>query len=157
RASAMAVISMLLSGGLGEAAAGQMEVDVVDGRLARGERRDAELYALDLGDRVSRAAVDERDGHRRADDEGIGAGDASLAEPGEGGTTVPVDTELHELVAQTGAQSRGRVERDDAAGVHDRESIAQPFRFVEIVRRHEQRQVVATTQTVEHVQQLVAD
>src|SRR5204863_10188194 len=123
--SASSAVDMaLLSGGRGERAAGQPQVDVVEGRLAGGDRS-RETEVVDGGDGLLRGGVVERQGQRRADGKRVVAGDASVAELRERRADVAVDAELDELAAEVGEQSPRRVERDDPAGVDDRDAVAQ--------------------------------
>src|SRR5438445_543978 len=109
------------SGGLGEAVAGEPEVDVVERRPSRADRgRDAEL--VDRDDRVAGGAVVQRHGEAGADDErGRGLGDASSGvrrldtpEPG-------VDVEVAPAAERP---VDNRVLEDDAADATSLERLA---------------------------------
>src|SRR2546421_11613743 len=68
-------VSFLSSGGVREAVAGQLQVDVVERRLAGADRTAGHPRALGRGDRPVAGAVVQGDGARRADAE-RGAGGA---------------------------------------------------------------------------------
>ena len=91
-----------------------------------------------------RAVVVQRHGEARADGEGVVARDAARAERGERGGGVAVDAQLDELGAETGEQGRGVSRATIAAGVHDRDAVAESLGLVEVVGREQNRQLVAT-------------
>src|SRR5439155_25876134 len=82
------------SGGLGEAIAGEAQVDVVEARPARRDRRHGELEHLELGERRSDAATLERHRQRRADGERVPSGEPVLAEAQQRLFAVAVDAKL---------------------------------------------------------------
>src|SRR5205823_1174117 len=84
----------LNSGGLGEAAAREAQVDVVEARAARRDRGHRELEHLELGDRRGRATAGERHRERRADRERVRAGNPVVAQAPKRLLAVAVDAEL---------------------------------------------------------------
>src|SRR4051794_12048373 len=156
RARAVIGSSPFGSGGFGEPAAREAQIYVVERRLPSAHRcGKAEL--VDGGDRLAARVAVERDGEARADGEGVVAGDATRAERGERTCWVAVDAQLDELAAETGAQPLRRVEGDDAAAMHDRDAVGEVLGLVEVMGRDENRQLVATAQPGEDVEQLHAD
>ena len=99
----------------------------------------------------------QRDRHACADCECVGPGYAPGTKRLGGGIGVAVETKLKDLLAQRGQQLPGAIERDDLTAVHDRDAIGQTFGLVEIVRGHEDRDLLARPQPGDHVEQLVAD
>ena len=77
-------------------------------------------------------AVVEGNGEGGADGECVVAGDAAGAKRSERGRSVAVDPQLDELVSEAGQEGAGGVERDDLAGVDDRDPVAEPFGLVEV-------------------------
>ena len=65
--------------------------------------------------------------------------------------------ELEDLAPQLGEQCDRRVERDDAACVHDRDPVAEPFRLVQVMRRQEHGHLPPRSQPGDHVEELGAD
>src|ERR1700756_4807273 len=82
RARAVIGSSPSLSGGFGEPAARESQIDVVERRLP-GAHRGGEAELVDGGDRLATRVAVERNGEARADGEGVVAGDAARAERGE--------------------------------------------------------------------------
>ena len=83
--------------------------------------------------------------------------DASRSQRGKRGGRVLPHAQLDQLAAEAIAEGGGGVEGDDPPLVHDRDPVAEPFRLVQIVRRQQDRQLVARAQPRDHVQQLLAD
>src|SRR4051794_19970448 len=65
------------SGGVGQIGAGEAEVDVVEGGLARADRPGAHAGGVDGGDRLCRGTFVQRNGQGGADGEGVVSGDAA--------------------------------------------------------------------------------
>src|SRR5205085_6812339 len=124
------LVVLLSLGSRGERVAGQLQVDVVEGRLAGADpARQPEL--VDDFDRLARIVLVERHGEARAERERVVAGDASELQRRESRVDVAVDVELDQLAAQARPQRRGSVECDDPSGVDDRDAIAETFCLVE--------------------------
>src|SRR5256885_3743591 len=126
--SAVDIGSPFDSGGRGEGVAGQPEVDVVEGGLASADRA-GEPELVNGCDRVAGGGLVQRHGQPRADREGVPAGDAPLTQRGERAADVSVDVQLDQLATELGEQRRRRVERDDPAGVNDRDAVAESLRL----------------------------
>src|SRR5919204_2981097 len=151
-------MGVLLSGGLGEPAAGESQVDVIECGAAGADRRGGEVERADRGDRVGGRPVVQGHRHRRAHGERVAAGDPAVAERAERGRPVAVlDAKLDELAAERVAQRVRGVEGDDAAQVHDRDPVAEPLRLVEVVRRQHDREAAAGAEPRDHVEELGPD
>src|SRR6185437_10832194 len=62
-----------------------------------------------------------------------------------------------DLPAQTREQARRAVEGDDLSEVHDRHAIAEPLGLFEVVRREDDRHLLAVSQAGDDIEQLVPD
>src|SRR6266536_2268410 len=151
-----AVDISLLLGSSGERVAGQPQVDVVEGGLA-GADRAGEPELVDGGDGFARTVLVQRYGQARADGERVVPSDAALAQRGERGANAAVDVQLHELATELGEQRRWRVERDDPAGVDDRDAVAKAFGLVEVVRRQQHGHLRAAAQARDRLEEFGAD
>src|SRR4051794_36034354 len=89
-ASVVRAATVCMSCHLRQPVAGEAQVDVVEGRRARGERRDGQAGARDRGERLVGGARPQRDGDRRADRDGV-------AERGGRARGVAVDAQLEDL------------------------------------------------------------
>src|SRR3954454_6705422 len=74
------VLFSLWSGGVRKARAGEAQVDVVEGGLARADGAGADAGGVDRGDRLRGGVLVQRDREGRADGEGVVAGDALRAQ-----------------------------------------------------------------------------
>jgi hypothetical protein len=137
--------------------AGQPQVDVVECRLACAGRRAANAGLLDRGDRLAGAAPMERNRDRRSDDERVSSGRSFAAQAVERVVGVVAGAEVEDLLAELGAQGPRRVEGDDLPFVHDREAVAEPLRFVEVVRRQKDGGGASLAQPVDDVEELGPD
>src|SRR5712671_4269905 len=88
--------------GAAEAAAGEAEIDVVEGGIACTPPGDRHSRRLRGGDRVDGGAIVQRDDDGRADRERVVARDARGAEHVECGPGVAVDAKLEDLLAKGG-------------------------------------------------------
>src|SRR5436190_3025465 len=137
----VAVSIALLSGSLGEPAAGQPEVDVVErGRSGDDGSRQAKL--ADGGHDLAARVTVQRDGDGGADEECVVAGDPTVAQHGESRRGVAVDPQLQELASELLLELGGSAQRNDQPVVHDRQAVAEPLRLVEVVRGHESGQLL---------------
>src|SRR5439155_6588298 len=93
----------------------------------------------------------------RADEERVVVRDAARAQQCERSGGVTVDSQLQELASQFRPQSLRRAESDDPTGMDDGEPVAEPLCLVEVVRRHEDRQLISTLETRDQIQQFVPD
>src|SRR6476661_3751214 len=86
RATGVAAIgwSFLGSGGSGQLGAGQLQVDVIEGRGARGQAGSADAAVVDGADRGGGRAPRQRDRQRRTDGERRARRDAALAQRCQG-------------------------------------------------------------------------
>src|ERR671935_790555 len=98
-----------------------------------------------------------RDREGRADRERVLARYATRTQRSEYFGRVAVRPKLDELVPELRQQPVRRIERDDLAGMDDRDAVAEPLRLVEVVRRHEDRHLGARPQSGDHVEQLGSD
>ena len=89
--------------------------------------------------------------------EGVTVRDALGVELLECQLSVAARAKLDELRPELRSERAGTVQRDDFAAMHDRDSVAQALRLVEVVGRQENRRVAARSQAADHVQQLGAD
>src|SRR5438105_1505966 len=155
-ASMVAMESSSMSGG-GQAAAGQAEIDVVERRPAGCELGRGQAELADRDHRGMRRRPVQRDGERAAHGERVLGRDAAGAEHRERGVRVSVDVHLEQLGPERAQERRRRVEGDDSTGVDDRDAVAEPLGLVEVVRREDNRHLVAPPQHRDEIEELVAD
>src|SRR5712692_3348915 len=143
--------------GAGGTAAGEAEIDVVEGGAACTDPAHRHAGLLRRCDRVDGAAIVQWDDDGRADRERVVARDALGPENVERGVGVTVDSELENLLAQGGPELGRSAEGDDLAFVHHRDPVAQALGLVEVVGREQDRDVTRGAELLDHIEELVPD
>ena len=148
----------------GQAACGDARRRSAAGRRRRGSAAGADRAGADSRAGRSRRAPRrpvvpcERDGERRADDEGVSRRDhRARASAASARRNVAVDAQLEQLAARGRRAARPACRARRSRRVDDRHAVAQALGLVEVVGGEQDRHLLARAQRGDHVEQLVAD